>query len=86
VERLTALRGIGRWTAETVLIRGLGRLDAFPAADLGIVKYLAQGLLGRRSPASEAQMRAFAERWRPYRAVALVYAYAELGRTRPSRG
>jgi DNA-3-methyladenine glycosylase II len=86
VERLTALRGIGRWTAETVLIRGLGRLDAFPAADLGIVKYLAQGLLGRRSPATEAQMRAFAERWRPYRAVALVYAYAELGRRRASRG
>ncbi len=82
VERLTALRGIGRWTAETVLIRGLGRPDAFPAADLGIVKYLAQGLLGRRRPATESQMRAFAERWRPFRSVALVYAYAELARRR----
>jgi 3-methyladenine DNA glycosylase/8-oxoguanine DNA glycosylase len=44
------------------------------------VKYLAQGLLGRRAPATEAQMRAFAERRRPWRAVALVYAYAELRR------
>jgi 3-methyladenine DNA glycosylase/8-oxoguanine DNA glycosylase len=78
IERLTAFRGIGRWTADTVLLRGLARRDAFPAGDLGVVKYLAQGLLGRRAPASESQMRAFAERWRPYRSYALVYAYAEL--------
>lgn len=80
IARLVAWKGIGRWTAETVLMRGLGRLDAFPAADLGVVKYLAQGLLGRRAPATESQMRAFAERWRPWRAVALVYAYAEMRR------
>jgi DNA-3-methyladenine glycosylase II len=80
VERLLALKGVGRWTAETALLRGLGRLDAFPAADLGVVKSLAQGLLGRRSPASEGEMRRVAERWRPYRGLALVYAYAELAR------
>lgn len=80
IARLTSIKGIGRWTADVVLMRGLGRLDAFPAGDLGVVKYLAQGLLGRRAPASESQMRAFAERWRPWRAVALVYAYAELRR------
>jgi DNA-3-methyladenine glycosylase II len=80
VERLTALRGVGRWTAEIALIRGLGRIDAFPAADLGVVKYVAQGLLGRRKVASEREMRRFAQRWRPYRALALAYAYAELER------
>ncbi len=80
IERLTLLKGVGRWTAETALLRGLGRLDAFPGADLGVVKYLAQGLLGRRSRATEAEMRAIAERWRPYRGLALVYAYAELTR------
>ena len=48
IERLTALRGVGRWTAEIGLLRGLGRPDIFPAGDLGVVKYLAQGLLGRR--------------------------------------
>lgn len=80
VERLTALKGIGVWTAETALLRGLARPDAFPASDLGVVKYLAQGLLGHRSPATEGAMRGFAERWRPYRGLALVYAYAELAR------
>ena len=35
VERLTSLRGIGRWTAEYVLLRGLGRLNVFPGDDLG---------------------------------------------------
>ena len=82
IEHLTAVKGIGRWTAETALIRGLGRCDAFPAGDLGVVKYLAQGLLGQGGRASEGDMRAFAERWKPYRAYALVYAYAELARRR----
>src|SRR6185503_15647464 len=50
IERLTAIKGVGIWTAETVLLRGLGRVDAFPASDLGVVKYLAQGLLGRAEP------------------------------------
>jgi DNA-3-methyladenine glycosylase II len=84
VERLTAVKGIGRWTAETVLLRGLGRPDAFPGGDLGVVKYLAQGLLNHRTRASEADMRQFAEAWRPYRGLALVYAYAELARRRQS--
>jgi DNA-3-methyladenine glycosylase II len=82
IARLCELRGVGRWTAETALIRGLGRRDVFPAGDLGVIKYLAQGLLGRDGRAPEAEMRAFAERWRPYRAYALVYAYAELARRR----
>ena len=82
IDRLIAMKGIGRWTAETALMRGLGRSDAFPGGDLGVVKYLARDLLGRDGVASEAEMRDFAERWRPYRALALVYAYAELGRRR----
>jgi len=82
VERLTAIKGIGTWTAETVLLRGLGRLDAFPAGDLGVVKYLAQGLFARTGRATEAEMRRRAESWRPWRGLALVYAYAELARRR----
>ncbi len=78
IERLVAIKGIGRWTADTLLIRGLGRPDAFPAGDLGVIKHLARGLLGRRTPASEAEMRRFALRWRPWRSYALVYAYAAL--------
>ena len=82
VERLTAIKGIGRWTAETTLMRGLGRPDAFPAGDLGIVKYLAQGLMGWSKPASESRMRDFSAGWRPHRSLALVYAYALLAARR----
>jgi len=80
IVRLTEFRGVGRWTAEIALLRGMGRMDAFPAADLGVVKYVAQGLLGHEAPATEQEMRRFAERWRPYRGLALAYAYAELAR------
>jgi DNA-3-methyladenine glycosylase II len=80
IERMTAIPGVGRWTAEIALLRGLGRVDAFPAADLGVVKYLAQGLLGQKKRATELEMRRYSERWRPFRGLALVYAYAELGR------
>lgn len=80
VERLIRIKGIGRWSAEIALLRGLARPDAFPGGDLGVVKYVAQGLLGKTEKATEADMRAFAERWRPYRGLALIYCYAELMR------
>jgi DNA-3-methyladenine glycosylase II len=85
IERLTAFHGIGRWTAEIGLLRGLGRADIFPAGDLGVVKYLAQGLLGRREKAKEDAMRKYAARWRPWRGLALVYGYAELNRRKAER-
>ena len=84
IARLVALRGVGRWTAEIGLLRGLGRTDIFPAGDLGVVKYLAQGLLGHATKAKEDAMRKFAERWSPHRGLALVYGYAELNRRRSS--
>jgi DNA-3-methyladenine glycosylase II len=80
VERLTAIKGVGRWTAETALLRGLGRPDAFPAGDLGIVKYLAEGLFEHGRRGTESEMRSYAERWKPWRGLALVYAWAELAR------
>lgn len=80
IERLTSFRGVGRWTAEIALLRGLGRPDIFPAGDLGVVKYLAQGLLGHKEKAKEDAMRRFAARWEPWRALALVYGYAEINR------
>ncbi|MFT5696019.1 MAG: DNA-3-methyladenine glycosylase II [Myxococcota bacterium] len=78
IERLVTYKGIGRWTAETALIRGLGRVDVFPAGDLGVVKKIAIEMLGRSQVAKEAEMRAFSERWRPHRSLALIYAYAVL--------
>lgn len=85
IARLTEIKGVGRWTAEIGLLRGLGRTDIFPAGDLGVVKYLAQGLLGRSAKAAEAEMRSFAGRWAPHRGFALVYAYAELARREAAR-
>ena len=82
IEALIQLKGIGRWSAETALMRALARPDVFPGGDLGVVKYLAQGMLGKKDKATETEMRAFAERWRPYRGLALVYCYAELARRR----
>jgi DNA-3-methyladenine glycosylase II len=78
IERLTEIKGIGRWTAETALLRGLARADAFPAGDLGIVKYLAEGVFEHGRRATESEMRLYAERWRPWRGLALVYTWAEL--------
>jgi len=74
IDELMRWKGVGRWTAEIALLRGLGRLDVFPAGDLAVVKRLALRWLGRDQPASEREMRLFSERWRPYRSLALVYA------------
>ena len=80
IERLTSIKGIGRWTAEIALLRGLGRADVFPGGDLGVVKYVAMQLLGHRARVTEERMRRFAGRWSPYRGLALVYAYADINR------
>lgn len=78
IERLTSMKGIGRWTAETALLRGLARADAFPAGDLSVVKYLAEGVFEHGRRATESEMRAYGERWRPWRGLALTYAWKEL--------
>lgn len=58
--------GVGRWTAEYVLLRGLGRLDALPAGDAGLKAAVGVHLeLGRN--ATEDEVREIAERWAPYR-------------------
>jgi DNA-3-methyladenine glycosylase II len=80
IEKLVEIKGVGRWTAEIALLRGQGRADVFPGGDLGVVKYLAVGLLGHSARVTEREMREFAERWRPYRGLALIYSYAEINR------
>jgi AraC family transcriptional regulator of adaptative response / DNA-3-methyladenine glycosylase II len=71
---LLALPGIGPWTAEYIAMRALGDHDAFPAADLGIRHALERrGLDGRPAAA-----RTLAERWRPFRAYAVIHLWADL--------
>jgi 3-methyladenine DNA glycosylase/8-oxoguanine DNA glycosylase len=80
-EELVALPGIGPWTASYIRMRALGDRDAFPAADLGILKALhaLPAFAGRgaaRPTASDAL--ALAERWRPWRAYAAIHLWRSL--------
>lgn len=62
---LLGLRGVGRWTAEYVLLRGLGRLDVFPGDDVGARNGLAKWL-HRRKPMDYAIVNRILRRWQPY--------------------
>ncbi|MCM8750423.1 hypothetical protein NET02_14830 [Thermomicrobiaceae bacterium CFH 74404] len=64
-ERLRALRGVGRWTAEYVLLRGLGRLHVFPGDDVGGQRNLRRWL-GLDGPLSYDRVRALLEPWQAY--------------------
>jgi 3-methyladenine DNA glycosylase/8-oxoguanine DNA glycosylase len=72
VERLTQVRGIGRWTVEMLLIFRLGRPDVLPATDYGVRKGVARAY-GMRELPSPKELLAFGEKWRPYRSVASWY-------------
>ncbi|WP_232628476.1 DNA-3-methyladenine glycosylase family protein [Methylobacterium sp. Leaf118] len=73
VADLTALPGIGPWTAHYVALRALGHTDALPASDLGLLRALDTGA-GRPSPAA-LLVRSAA--WRPWRAYAAIHLWAE---------
>ena len=77
IEHLTAVRGIGRWTVEMLLIFKLGRPDVLPVGDLGVRKGFALTLGKRKLPEALAMTRR-AERWRPYRSVASWYFWRAL--------
>lgn len=68
IERLTQLPGIGRWSAEVVLLRGLGRLDVFPGADSGVIRGLAEAL-GRAGGLAKGEERLLAERFDNWRGM-----------------
>jgi 3-methyladenine DNA glycosylase/8-oxoguanine DNA glycosylase len=74
IERLIQVRGVGRWTAEMLLMFRLGRGDVLPVSDLGIRKGFALTFGSRRLPAAVTITRR-AERWRPYRSVACWYLW-----------
>lgn len=74
---LVALRGIGRWTAQMVLMFHLGRLDVFPELDLGVQKALQRLLKLRKLPTPE-RATTIGARWAPYRSVATWYLWRSL--------
>jgi DNA-3-methyladenine glycosylase II len=76
-ERLEQLTGIGRWTAEYVLMRGVGHPDVIPAGDGGLRRIVGQRYgLGRL--ASEDEVRAIAERWAGWRSCFAFYLWFTL--------
>jgi 3-methyladenine DNA glycosylase/8-oxoguanine DNA glycosylase len=74
VERLTTVRGIGRWTAEMLLIFRLGRPDVLPADDYGVRKGFAVAFRKRELPVRQ-DLEKRGERWRPYRTAASWYLW-----------
>ncbi len=74
IEQLTALPGIGPWTAHYVAMRALGEPDAFPAGDLVLRRAAA---MRPNEPLTEAQLRRQAEQWRPWRAYAAMYLWKQ---------
>jgi DNA-3-methyladenine glycosylase II len=74
IETLVSVRGIGRWTAQMVLMFRLGRPDVFPELDLGVQKGVQQ-LLGLRKLPSPEKMTKIGERWAPFRTIAAWYLW-----------
>jgi DNA-3-methyladenine glycosylase II len=73
IERLTAVRGVGRWTAEILLIRE-ARPDVLPTDDFGVRSGF-RAAYRRAALPTPRELRAYGERWRPFRSVAAWYLW-----------
>jgi AraC family transcriptional regulator, regulatory protein of adaptative response / DNA-3-methyladenine glycosylase II len=73
IAKLRTLPGIGEWTAQYIAMRELREPDAFPAADIGLLRAMASADGQRPSP---ARLLSRAERWRPWRAYAALHLWA----------
>ena len=82
IERLMAVKGFGRWTAEMFLMFRLHRPDVLPVGDLGIVNAI-QRLYGLRKRPDPRRILQLGEAWKPYRSVACWYLWQTL-RNEPS--
>ena len=74
IERLTIVRGIGRWTVEMLLMFRLGRPDVLPVDDFGVRKGFGIAFAHKGEP-SKQDVEKRGERWRPYRSVASWYLW-----------
>ncbi|HKA22817.1 MAG TPA: DNA-3-methyladenine glycosylase 2 family protein [Blastocatellia bacterium] len=77
IDRLMQLRGVGRWTAEYILLRGLGRLHIFPGDDVGARNNL-QRWLGLKKPLDYERTHRLLSKWRPY--AGFIYFHLLLDR------
>ena len=77
VREVTALRGVGMWTAQWVLSRALGRPDAFPVGDLALKRIVVQLYFGGET-ITDGELGEFSQRWSPHRSLATSYLFAAL--------
>lgn len=84
IERLIAVRGIGRWTVEMLLIFQLGRPDVLPVDDFGVRNGF-RIAYGRRSMPMPKEVRRYGERWRPYRSAAAWYLWRATDRAKEAK-
>jgi AraC family transcriptional regulator of adaptative response / DNA-3-methyladenine glycosylase II len=75
IARLRRVPGIGEWTAQYIAMRALREPDAFPTADIGLLRALEDSSGRRPAP---AELLAKAEAWRPWRAYAAIHLWASL--------
>jgi DNA-3-methyladenine glycosylase II len=74
IAQLIQVKGIGRWSAEIYLLFAEGRPDVWPAGDLAVQVAIGR-ILGLADRPSEKQIREYAEKWRPHRGAAAVFAW-----------
>ncbi|PTX96803.1 DNA-3-methyladenine glycosylase 2 family protein [Spartobacteria bacterium LR76] len=74
IERLTAVRGVGQWTVEMLLIFKLGRPDVLPVDDLGVRQGFTRAY-GLAEPVKPRALREYGKRWQPYRTVVTLYLW-----------
>ena len=77
IERLTAVKGVGRWTAEMLLMFYLGRPDVLPVGDYGLRRGYALIYQTRGLP-TERALEKRGQSWRPFRTVASWYLWRAL--------
>jgi DNA-3-methyladenine glycosylase II len=75
---LRAIKGLGPWSVDMVLIFGLGRLDVLPVGDLGF-RFGVKDWLGLKEAPTPAELEKLAEPWRPYRTIATWYFWRSRG-------
>ncbi len=84
IERLTAIRGVGRWTVEMLLMFTFGRPDVLPVDDFG-VRDGYRAAFGLAAPPSVNALREYGERWKPYRSTAAWYLWRAADEARLAR-
>ena len=77
VKRMVAMRGVGHWTAQWVLVRALARPDGFPVGDLALRRTVSS-LYFDGAEIDDRQLLDFSQRWSPWRSYATSYLFAAL--------